>query len=171
MIRIVDGPIPTIDDIEELPAGEIGELIVSGPQVTRCYVTRVEANRTAKIADDPSFSRDTRTGVTNEKQTIWHRMGDAGYFDAEGRFWFCGRVAHRVLSAGGALYPVCCEAIFNQHPDIFRSALVGVAPAGNQRPVIVLEPKPGNFPEPRPQERLCWTRSAGSGKPVRLPSR
>ncbi len=161
VIRIVEGPIHSIDDIEELPLGEIGELIVSGPQVTKRYVTRVEANKTAKIVEVSSFnahvgtavklpsqhgSRSTRTGNDNET-TIWHRMGDAGYFDLEGRFWFCGRVAHCVLSAGGPLYPICCEAIFNQHPDIFRSALVGVGPPGVQRPVIVLEPKPGKFPE------------------------
>ena len=74
-------------------------------------------------------------------------MGDAGYFDREGRFWFCGRVAHRVLSPDGPLYPIRCEAIFNQHPHIFRSALVGVGPPGIQRPVIILEPKQGKFPK------------------------
>jgi olefin beta-lactone synthetase len=155
VIRIVDGPIPSIDNIEELPAGEIGELIVSGPQVTKCYVTRLEANATAKIVDNSLFSRDRAPteGWSGSEQrsaigtTIWHRMGDAGYFDHEGRFWFCGRVAHRVLSPGGPLYPIRCEAIFNQHPDIFRSALVGVGPPGVQRPVIILEPKQGKFPK------------------------
>ena len=57
-------------------------------------------------------------------------MGDGGYLDEHGRFWFCGRVAHRVLTAAGAMYTIPCEAIFNQHPAIFRSALVGVGPAG-----------------------------------------
>jgi olefin beta-lactone synthetase len=151
VIPIVDGPISKIDDIEELPAGDIGELIVSGPQVTKCYVTRVEANATAKIVDNISFSRERAPtegwSASESGEKIWHRMGDAGYFDQQGRFWFCGRVAHRVLSAGGPLYPIRCEAIFNQHPDIFRSALVGVGPAGSQRPVIILEPKQGKFPK------------------------
>jgi olefin beta-lactone synthetase len=165
VIRIVNGPIPSIDDIEELTQGEIGELIVSGPQVTKCYVTRVEANATAKIVDNTSFSPGTHAGrdrtnlsfsreraptegwsASEQDVNIWHRMGDAGYFDHDGRFWFCGRVAHRVLSAEGPLYPICCEAIFNQHPDIFRSALVGVGPPDIQRPVIILEPKQGKFP-------------------------
>ena len=74
---------------------------------------------------------------------FWHRMGDSGYLDEQDRFWFCGRVAHRVLTADGPMYPVRCEAIFNQHPAIRRSALVGVGPAGRQRPVIVLEPHRG----------------------------
>ncbi len=160
VIRIVDGPIHSIDDIEELPTGEIGELIVSGPQVTKSYVTRVEANATAKIVDaslfspgtyagrnrtNPSFSREPTASAN--VASVWHRMGDAGYFDREGRFWFCGRVAHRVLYAEGPLYPIPCEAIFNQHPDVFRSALVGVGPPGIQRPVIILEPKQGKFPK------------------------
>ena len=170
VIRIVDGPIASINDIAELPAGEIGELIVSGPQVTKCYVTRVEANATAKIVDKSSFNAHVGTAVKLPYQhggpgtpgattglsssavdqlssSIWHRMGDAGYFDRDGRFWFCGRVAHRVLSAGGPLYPIPCEAIFNQHPDIFRSALVGVGLPDIQRPVIILEPKQGKFPK------------------------
>jgi acyl-CoA synthetase (AMP-forming)/AMP-acid ligase II len=114
-----------------LPTGEIGELIVAGPVVTRRYVTRVQANALAKIADAGQ---------------IWHRMGDCGYLDETGRFWFCGRMAHRVLTADGPMYPVCCEAIFNRHPAIRRSALVGVGPVGRQRPVVVLEPRPGQMP-------------------------
>ncbi len=140
VIRIVDGPIASLADIEELVPGEIGELIVSGPQVTREYVTRVEANALAKIL-----------GLASE---VWHRMGDAGYFDERARFWFCGRVAHRVLTAAGPMYPVCCEAIFNQHADVFRSALVGVGPAGRQRPVMILEPKPGRMPSG--QAQAAW---------------
>ncbi|MGD0655781.1 MAG: fatty acid CoA ligase family protein [Thermoguttaceae bacterium] len=158
VIRIVDGPIASINDIEELPMGEIGELIVSGPQVSKCYVTRLEANAMAKIVDITSFSPGTHAGreissfsreptASAHGINIWHRMGDAGYFDREGRFWFCGRVAHRVLSADGPLYPIRCEAIFNRHPDIFRSALVGVGPDGRQRPVVILEPKQGKFPK------------------------
>ena len=84
VVRIVDGPIRSIDEAEELPSGEIGELIVRGPQVTQEYVTRRESNALAKIADGSEF---------------WHRMGDSGYLDASGRFWFCGRVAHCVHTA------------------------------------------------------------------------
>ena len=131
VIRIVDGPIHALEEAEELPVAQIGELIVTGPVVTRRYVTRVEANALGKIADG---------------QRVWHRMGDVGYLDAQDRFWFCGRLAHRVLAPGGPLYTVPCEAIFNQHPEIYRSALVGVGPAGRQRPVIVLEPYPGHMP-------------------------
>ena len=134
VIRPVDGPIARLADVEPLPAGEIGELIVSGPVVSRRYVTQVEANRSAKIDGD------------DDDDTVWHRMGDMGYFDEQQRFWFCGRMAHRVLTAGGPMYSVCCEAIFNLHEDVFRTALVGIGPAGSQRPVIVVEPMAGKMP-------------------------
>lgn len=126
VIRIVDGPICTIDRAETLPARQIGELIVRGPVVTPRYVTRVEANATAKI-------HDVAGGGT------WHRMGDAGYLDEEGRFWFCGRVAHRVVMKDQTLYTDPVEGIFNQVEGVARSALVGVGPRGEQRPVVVIE--------------------------------
>jgi hypothetical protein len=51
-----------------------------------------------------------------------------------------------VQTSNGPLYTERCEAIFNNHPDVFRSALVGVGPAGAQRPVIIVEPRAGMMP-------------------------
>lgn len=133
IIRAVDGPIGHIEDAEALSPGEIGELIVRGPVVTREYVTRGEWNALAKIAD-------------GDDSSYWHRMGDVGYLDEQQRFWYCGRLSQRVLTERGALYTECCEAIFNQHPAVYRSALVGVGPAGRQRPVIVIEPLAEKMP-------------------------
>jgi acyl-coenzyme A synthetase/AMP-(fatty) acid ligase len=76
-------------------------------------------------------------------------MGDVGYLDDIDRFWFCGRKSHRVITAAGTLFTIPCEAIFNQHPRIYRSALVGVGPRGDERPVIIVEP----WPERRPSSR------------------
>jgi acyl-CoA synthetase (AMP-forming)/AMP-acid ligase II len=132
VIRVRDAPIGTIADSEELPAGEIGELIVQGGVVTSEYVTRREANAWHKIKDGKNF---------------WHRMGDVGYLDEQGRFWFCGRKAHRVQTSRGTMFTIPCEAIINQHPHVYRSALVGVGQAGRQMPVIVVEP----WPEHRPK--------------------
>ncbi len=153
VIRIVDGPIGSLADAEELPTGEIGELIVRGPQVTTEYVTRVDANALAKVSDGDGF---------------WHRMGDTGYLDAQERFWFCGRVAHRVLTEQGPMYPVRCEAIFNEHPDVFRSALVGVGPAGKQRPAVVVELHPGRAPSSSAEEAtlLAELRDRAAGNPL-----
>ena len=74
-------------------------------------------------------------------------MGDVGYFDDDGRVWFCGRKAHIVDAKIGRMFSVRCEAIFNEHAAVFRSALVGVGAKPEQRPVIIIEPESGSFPE------------------------
>ena len=158
VVRIVDGPIATLDEAVELPAGEIGELIVSGPVVTREYVNRRQSNALAKIADGPA---------------VWHRMGDVGYVDQQQRFWFCGRMSQRVVTAEGTLFTIPCEAIFNTHPQIFRSALVGVpltegeAPAAAKRPVMIVEPWPEHLPRDAAsrQKLIAELRELGLGNP------
>ena len=138
IIRIDDGPLPTTEHIELLGPGEIGELMVRGGVVTQGYVTRTEANALHKVADG---------------ETVWHRMGDVGYLDPSDRFWFCGRKTHRVQTAKGVLYTIPCEAIFNTHPHVYRSALVGVGPAGQSRPVVFVEPWPENWPRSQTARR------------------
>jgi len=129
VIRISDAPIPTWSEELRVPAGEIGEIVVQGSMVTRAYFQRPEATALAKIAD-PAGS-------------FFHRMGDLGYFDEQGRVWFCGRKAHRVITATGTLYTIPCEAVFNTHPQVFRTALVGIGLPGAARPVLCVELKPG----------------------------
>ena len=79
-------------------------------------------------------------------------MGDVGYRDPMGRLWFCGRKAHRVVTEHGTMFSVPCEMVFNEHPDVQRSALVGIGPRGRQTPVIVVEPHSGRFPRGRRAE-------------------
>jgi len=57
---------------------------------------------------------------------IIHRMGDVGYFDDEGRLWYCGRKSHRVVTKDDVLFTEQIEGIFNVHPLVYRTALVGV---------------------------------------------
>jgi acyl-CoA synthetase (AMP-forming)/AMP-acid ligase II len=131
IIRISDEPITSIDDAEQLPIGEIGELIVRGPQASPRYVTRSECNAEAKIPDK-------RAGASSPPG-FWHRMGDVGYLDEQGRFWYCGRKSQRVETAAGTMFTEIYEAVFNRHPAVSRSALVGIGPRGNQKPVMILE--------------------------------
>ena len=71
VIRIVDGPIHSIADAVEMPEGELGELIVRGPVVTDRYVTRVEANALAKIADgDGDLASDGRRRLSRPTWAI-----------------------------------------------------------------------------------------------------
>jgi acyl-coenzyme A synthetase/AMP-(fatty) acid ligase len=59
--------------------------------------------------------------------------------DEEGRVWFCGRKSQRVITAQGPLFTVACEGIFNQHPKVYRSALVGIGNPPQQEPVLCVE--------------------------------
>jgi acyl-coenzyme A synthetase/AMP-(fatty) acid ligase len=69
-------------------------------------------------------------------------MGDVGYLDDQERFWFCGRKAHRVRTESEILFTIPCEGILNAHPNVYRTALVGVGIPGQETPVIVAEPIP-----------------------------
>jgi olefin beta-lactone synthetase len=146
VIEINRGPISTMSLARELPAGQIGEIIVQGPSVTRRYLRRPEAEAEAKIAD-PHEDHDTNAPVP-----FWHRMADVGYLDHQGRLWYCGRKSHIVTTAKGPLFTEPCEAIFNEHPRVARSALVGVTGhprsgiSGDQTPVIIVEPRKQKFP-------------------------
>ncbi len=124
IIRISDDPIDAWTDDLLVDDGDIGELVVCGDLVTRRYYHRPEAEAMSKIADG---------------DRILHRMGDLGWKDNKGRFWFCGRKSHRVVTEKETLFTVPCEAVFNTHPDVRRSALVGVGPVGQQIPVICIE--------------------------------
>ncbi len=125
VIEISDEPVPGWSDSLRLPPNVIGELVVWGPNVSTRYFRRPEADRLAKI-----------TSSTGE---VRHRMGDLGYFDEQGRIWFCGRKIHRVVTNRGTLFTVCCEGIFNQHPAVFRSALVGIGPPPRQSAAVCIE--------------------------------
>jgi acyl-CoA synthetase (AMP-forming)/AMP-acid ligase II len=166
IIAITDGPIATIADARELPAGEIGEIVVRSPSVTREYFQRPEATAGAKIAAAAQGDAPVHQPSTLNPKPFYHRLGDVGYLDADGRLWFCGRKAHIVHTEWGPMYSVCCEAILDEHPQVYRSALVGVPSQkpgfskkpgflGADVPVIVVEPEPGSFPEsPQAEARL-----------------
>jgi len=131
IIAFADGPVPTLAGARELPPGEIGEIIVTGPTVTREYDRLPEATALAKIRDGSA---------------VWHRMGDAGYLDAEGRLWFCGRAVERVETAAGLLFTETCEQVFRSHPLVARCALIGLGPRGRQEPCLVVETARGSLP-------------------------
>lgn len=124
IVEIVDGPIAKLGDVQTLNPGCIGEIIASGEVVTTSYDALPEATQRAKIRDG---------------ERLWHRLGDAGYFDDIGLLWFCGRLEHRVHLGETTLYPVCCEVFFNAHPAVRRSALIGLGTAPDQTPAIVVE--------------------------------
>ncbi|MFM2383031.1 MAG: hypothetical protein RL515_1018 [Verrucomicrobiota bacterium] len=131
VIRETDGAIGTLGDATPCAPGEIGEIIATGPSVTREYDGLPEATRAAKIADGGR---------------VWHRMGDLGSLDAEGRLSFFGRRVEKVRTADGDLPTESVEPAFRQHPQVFRCALIGIGDAPSQVPALVVEPRSGQFP-------------------------
>jgi acyl-CoA synthetase (AMP-forming)/AMP-acid ligase II len=98
----------------------VGEITVKGKSVTGSYIAREAANQLAKMQDGDE---------------IVHRTGDVGYFDESGRLWYCGRKSHRVIIKDDVLFTEQIEGIFNAHPLVYRTALVGV----DQEPVLWIE--------------------------------
>lgn len=133
VIADTPGPIEQWDDRLVLPPCQKGEIAVRGKVVTARYYQNPDATALAKITD--------------ADRQVWHRLGDMGYFDTKGRLWFCGRKNHRVITPAMTYYSVCTEAVFNNHPRVFRTALVGVAGAdGITVPVLMVQPRPAHFP-------------------------
>ena len=117
-----DGTAPGNDAVTT--AGVTGEILVSAPHVKdaydRLWLTQRESIRTPG----------------------WHRTGDVGHFDAAGRLWVEGRLAHVVLAPGSVVTPVGTEQAIEQLDDVAHAAIVGVGPAGTQAVVAVVETVP-----------------------------
>ena len=136
VIAVSDAPIATWDQVQILPVGEVGEVAVSGPVVTAAYVDNEDATLQAKILDH-----------STTPPRIWHRLGDLGYLDAQGRLWFCGRKAHRVETAGGRVCSAPVEEVAVLVPGVARAALVGLGERGHQEPALVVERGPDAGPD------------------------
>ena len=111
IIGISESAIEQWQDSLTVKPNVVGEITVQSGATTRSYIQREDENQVSKIkiGDD-----------------IIHRMGDVGYFDEEGRLWYCGRKSHRVITKDDVMFTEQIENIFNAHPQVFRTALVGV---------------------------------------------
>ncbi|MFD9635847.1 fatty acid CoA ligase family protein, partial [Streptomyces violascens] len=127
-VVVDDGPLPAWSPELPVEPGEMGEIVVSGDAVSPRYFRAPDADALHKIQDG---------------ERRWHRTGDIGWLDEKGHLWFCGRKSHRVRTADGDLHTVRCENLFNAHPRVARTALVGFGPQGRQRPVLCVELAPG----------------------------
>jgi acyl-CoA synthetase (AMP-forming)/AMP-acid ligase II len=133
IIAIDDDAITRWSDALLVKPGQVGEITVAGPSATDSYFNRDAATHLAKI----------REALADGSERIVHRMGDLGWVDDEGRLWFCGRKSQRVVTADSTLCTEQVEPVFNTHPDVRRTALVGIGVAGAQRPVLCVELRDG----------------------------
>ncbi|HCW45014.1 MAG TPA: peptide synthase [Planctomycetes bacterium] len=109
-----------------LPEETAGEIWVTGPSVSLEYLFDELSNLQHKFTDE--------TG------RIWHKTGDIGLRDSNSRIWFRGRASQRIQTATGILDTVAIERIFEVHPLVYRTALVGLGTKGQQIPVLCVEP-------------------------------
>jgi olefin beta-lactone synthetase len=151
IIKIDDAPIAKLADAEILPPDVVGEIAVTSPVTTPGYFRRPNDDARHKMIDDG---------------TIWHRMGDVGYLDREGRLWFCGRKSHRVETKNGPLYTEQVEPVFNQHPRVHRTALVGIGERGQAEPVLIVECAAGQAPNGKPDEEQLASELRALGSKV-----
>jgi acyl-CoA synthetase (AMP-forming)/AMP-acid ligase II len=100
-VRIVD------ENDRDVAVGEIGEVLIQGPQVMKGYWNRPEATEEA-----------LRDG--------WMHTGDAGVVDEEGYFYIQDRVKDMIVSGGENVYPREIEEVLYRHEAVAEAAVIGV---------------------------------------------
>jgi olefin beta-lactone synthetase len=152
-LRVVQPAVePANSPLIDCRAREIGEIVVSGDTVSREYLSRPEATAASKVS---------------EGGRVWHRMGDMGYLDADGQLYFCGRRVHVVTTAGQVFHSVPVENVFNRHPQVSRTALVGV----DGEPALVVEPRSRSLTPDARRRLAAELRAIGAADPVTAPIR
>jgi acyl-coenzyme A synthetase/AMP-(fatty) acid ligase/pimeloyl-ACP methyl ester carboxylesterase len=110
-------------------ADRLGEVIISAEhlksQYDRLWLTDRAAVR--DVADDGR----------------WHRTGDVGHLDADGRLWIEGRLPHVIATQDGPIAPVGPEQAIETVPLVRRAAVVGVGPEGLRQCVVIVETTTG----------------------------
>ena len=97
---------------EELPYGEEGEIVISGPTVMKGYLgCPKETANTLKIHDDGA---------------LWLHTGDLGYMDQDGFVYFKQRLKRVIMSSGYCVYPQYIENVLDSHPAVLMSCVIGI---------------------------------------------
>ncbi len=103
--------------------GVLGEIVVSAPHVKDRY------------------DRLWGTQHATARPAGWHRTGDVGHLDDQGRLWVQGRRSHVITTPAGPVAPYAVEQAIDTVPGVRRSAVVGVGPAGTQQVVAIVVPE------------------------------
>jgi len=133
------------DSLAELGVGEVGEIVVHGPQVFKGYWRQDEATRQAFIEHDGRR---------------FFRTGDLGYYDDEGYFFITDRLKRMINASGFKVWPAEVEAMLYAHPGIQEACVIG-APDGYRGETVkaVIVPRPGARSELRAEDIIEWARA------------
>jgi acyl-coenzyme A synthetase/AMP-(fatty) acid ligase/pimeloyl-ACP methyl ester carboxylesterase len=78
------------------------------------------------------------TEAASSRNPGWHRTGDVGHLDSDGRLWVEGRLVHVVATADGPVTPVGLEQRIETLEGVSAAAIVGVGPIGTQQVVAIV---------------------------------
>ena len=143
-VQVVD------DGGREVPPGEIGEVVVRGPNVMQGYWNKPEQT-TAALRDG------------------WYRSGDLGYMNAEGLLFLVDRAKDMIISGGENVYSTEVEEVLYLHPAVLEAAVFGVPDAkwGEAVHAIVV-PRPEHEVDPSALIAFCRERIAGYKVPKQI---
>lgn len=123
-------------------AGEAGEIIIKGPNVTAGYLNRPDATA-EKIRDG------------------WLYTGDIGHLDEDGFLYVLDRRSDLIISGGENIYPAEIEAVLLSHPSVQDAGVVGIDDEQwGQVPVVFLVTKEGDYPCEEALRQFCGERLA-----------
>ncbi|WP_008293880.1 alpha/beta fold hydrolase [Congregibacter litoralis] len=113
--------------------GATSDALIEAPEVTGEIVIQAPHMR-------ESYDKLWATQQAAATPPGWHRSGDVGHFDDQGRLWVEGRMADIITTSEGPLTTVGIEQAIEELPDITQAAVVGIGPSGTQQVVAVICP-------------------------------
>ncbi len=125
----VDSRVVDPASLEELPAGEVGEIVTHGPQVFRGYWNK------------PDDSAQTLVEIDGK---LFLRTGDLGKVDEDGYFFMVDRLKRMINASGYKVWPTEVESLMYQHPAILEACVIGTPDAHRGetvKAVVVLRPE------------------------------
>ena len=145
---IIGVPLPDMDfkivkndTFNELPAGEEGEICISGPLVMMGY-----------LGDDAETAQAIRL---HDDGKLWLHTGDIGYLGEDGLIYFAQRLKRIIISSGYNIYPTHLESIINSHEAVLTSTVIGIDHHyKGQVPKAFIVLKPGYKPGKRLEREI-----------------
>ncbi len=137
----VGHPVPGV----EVAISPLDSDAATGALTSRPHVTGEVCIRAPHGKD--RYDRLAITELASSRDEGWHRSGDVGHLDADGRLWIEGRLSHVITTADGVVTPIGIERRVEAIERVTMAAAVGVGPPGTQQVVVVVttDPRPGRM--------------------------